>query len=102
MLEQWDKLKTLLQQEGKEQWFTNPGKVLNELDILTTTGNTLRPDRVMIDGNKAIIIDYKFGQEHPEKYQEQMRDYILLLEQMQYQVEAYLVYVAQQKIERIQ
>ena len=102
MLEQWDKLKTLLQQEGKEQWFTNPGKVLNELDILTTTGNTLRPDRVMIDGNKAIIIDYKFGQEHPEKYQEQMRDYILLLEQMQYQVEAYLVYVAQQKIERIE
>ena len=56
----------------------------------------------MIDGKIATVIDYKFGQEHPTIYQEQLRNYTLLLQQMGYTVEAYIVYVAQQKIEQIQ
>ena len=76
-------------------------QLLNEHDILTTTGKVLRPDRVMIDGRKATVIDYKFGHEHHNIYQEQLRNYVLLLEQMGYQVEAYIVYVAQYKIEQI-
>ena len=95
-------LQQLLQREGKEHWFTQPHIIRNELDILTTTGKTQRPDRVMIDGKTATVIDYKFGQEHPTLYQEQLRNYTLLLQQMGYAVEAYLVYVAQQKIEQIQ
>lgn len=102
MLQQWQDLKALLKREGKEQWFADPGQVLNEQDILTTTGNTLRPDRVMIHGQRAVIIDYKFGQEHKNEYEQQMRQYIVVMENMGYQVEAYLVYVAQQKIERFQ
>ena len=50
----------------------------------------------------AVVIDYKFGHEHTKLYQEQLRDYTLLLQQMGYMVEAYIVYVAQQKIEKIQ
>ena len=95
-------LQQLLQREGKEHWFTQPHMVRNEMDILTTTGKTQRPDRVMIDGKTATVIDYKFGHEHPTLYQEQLRNYTLLLQQMGYAVEAYLVYVAQQKIEQIQ
>lgn len=95
-------LQQLLQREGKELWFTQPHMVRNEMDILTTTGKTQRPDRVMIDGKTATVIDYKFGHEHPTLYQEQLRNYTLLLQQMGYAVEAYLVYVAQQKIEQIQ
>ena len=101
MQQQLQDLKSLLQRERKEQWFIHPGKVLNEHDILTTTGKVLRPDRVMIDGRKATVIDYKFGHEHHNIYQEQLRNYVLLLEQMGYQVEAYIVYVAQYKIEQI-
>jgi predicted RecB family nuclease len=71
------------------------------MDILSTTGKTQRPDRIMIDGNRATIIDYTFGQEHPRTYQEQLRNYTLLLQQMGYTVDAYIVYVALQKIERI-
>ena len=95
-------LQQLLQREGKEHWFTQPHMVRNEMDILTTVGKTQRPDRVMIDGKTATVIDYKFGHEHPTLYQEQLRNYTLLLQQMGYAVEAYLVYVAQQKIEQIQ
>ena len=94
-------LQQLLIREGKEHWFTHNYTVLNEMDILSTTGKTQRPDRIMIDGNRATIIDYKFGQEHPRTYQEQLRNYTLLLQQMGYTVEAYIVYVALQKIERI-
>jgi len=94
-------LQQLLIREGKEHWFTHNYTVLNEMDILSTTGKTQRPDRIMIDGNRATIIDYKFGQEHPRTYQEQLRNYTLLLQQMGYSVEAYIVYVALQKIERI-
>ena len=85
--QQLQELQTLLQKEGKEWWFTQPCKVLNEHDILTTTGNTQRPDRVIIHQGTAIIIDYKFGQEHKKQYQEQLRNYTLLLQQMGYAVE---------------
>ena len=94
-------LQQLLIREGKNHWFTHSYTVHNEMDILSTTGKTQRPDRIMIDGNRATIIDYKFGQEHPRTYQEQLRNYTLLLQQMGYSVEAYIVYVALQKIERI-
>ena len=102
MQQQLHDLKTLLQREGKEHWFIQPDKVLNEHDILTTTGKTLRPDRVMLKGNQATVIDYKFGKEHKATYQEQLRNYALLLRQMNYDVEAYIVYVGQQRIEKIQ
>lgn len=101
MQEQLQELQQLLLREGKDHWFTQPGRVLNEQDILTTTGNTQRPDRVMINGNVATVIDYKFGQEHKQKYQEQLRNYTLQLQRIGYQVEAYIVYVAQQKIDKI-
>ena len=94
-------LQQILIREGKEHWFTHSCTVHNEMDILSTTGKTQRPDRIMIDEKSATIIDYKFGQEHPRTYQEQLRNYTLLLQQMGYTVEAYIVYVALQKIERI-
>ena len=101
MQRQLQDLQQLLIREGKEHWFTHNCTVHNEMDILSTTGKTQRPDRIMIEGNRATIIDYKFGQEHPRTYQEQLRNYTLLFQQMGYTVEAYIVYVALQKIERI-
>lgn len=102
MQKQLEQLQQLLQREGKDHWFNNTDRILNEHDILSTTGKTQRPDRVMISGSHATIIDYKFGQEHTETYLNQLRKYIVLLERMGYTVEAYIVYVALQKIEQIQ
>jgi len=45
-------------------WFPgDPRKVLDEREILTVEGEelTLRPDRVVVDGDSVQIIDYKFG-----------------------------------------
>lgn len=82
-------------------WFAPHEQVLCERDILLSDGHTLRPDRVMIDGNVATIIDYKFGSEHKREYQEQVREYITLYGQMGYQVKGYIVYVNLQKVDEV-
>ncbi len=82
-------------------WFNKHEQVLCERDILLSDGHTLRPDRVMIDGDVATIIDYKFGSEHKREYQEQVREYITLYGQMGYKVEGYIVYVNLQKVDQV-
>lgn len=101
MEQQLQALQSLLQREGKEHWFNSPGLVLTEQDILTTTGQVQRPDRIMINGQTATVVDYKFGEEKTKKYQKQLSGYILELKNMGYQVDAYIVYVALQKIVKI-
>ena len=82
-------------------WFEPHEQVLCEQDILLPSGHTQRPDRVMIDGKRAVIIDYKFGSEHKQTYQEQVRDYVSYFESMGYATEGYIVYVTLQKIDKV-
>ena len=52
----------------------------------------------MMKNKHAIIIDYKFGQKERKSHLEQVRNYMLLLQQMGYTVEGHIVYNALQKI----
>ena len=54
----------------------------------------------MIDGNKAVVVDYKFG-EKDNSYREQVALYCSLLEQMGYNTEGYLWYVREAEIEKV-
>ncbi len=83
-------------------WFDNNATVIREKDILTTLGNTYRPDRVVINGNNATVIDYKFGDEHKRSYHEQVRGYMSLLRQMGYHTQGWLVYVQLKKLEKVE
>ena len=74
---------------------------LAKLTIITPSGNMQRPDRVMISGKHAIVIDYKFGHEQPTSHLEQVRDYMSLLRQMGYTTEGYIIYNALQTIHSI-
>ena len=74
-------------------------RLFRECSILTPkppTGGLAehhRPDRVMTDGRRTIVVDYKFGRPKPE-YIEQIRSYMRLLEEMQMPaVEGYLWFV---------
>jgi ATP-dependent exoDNAse (exonuclease V) beta subunit len=100
--QQFNALQSLIERENHADWFSNQYKVLSEQDILTTSGNMQRPDRVMISGTHAIVIDYKFGHEQTPSHQEQVRDYMLLLRQMGYTTEGHIIYVAHNKIYTIQ
>ena len=60
-----------------------------------------RPDRVMMRGDEAIVVDYKFGLPRPD-YHEQVRHYCQLLQQMGKQnVKGYLWYVASGIVEPV-
>lgn len=76
-------------------WFPKDGrKVLNETSLVDVDGQIYRPDRVIRDGNKITIIDYKTGA-HEKKYVEQLGRYAGLWHRMGYgEVEAVLWYLA--------
>jgi ATP-dependent exoDNAse (exonuclease V) beta subunit len=73
-------------------WFEAGWKVKAEAPILQRNGAESRPDRVMIRGRHAIVVDFKSGvQESGHKHQ--LRHYKLLLQNMGYQpVQAFLLY----------
>ena len=81
--------------QGVEKgWFPeDASKVLNETSLIASTGKLYRPDRVVIDAGKVLIIDYKFG-EHYRKYEKQLTGYADLWRKMGYEdVSAILWYV---------
>jgi hypothetical protein len=81
-------------------WFDGNYKLLNETSILFRENGTTQkriPDRVMINGSKATVVDFKFGKEH-EAYLHQVEEYISLLQQMGFtDVEGYIWYVYNNK-----
>lgn len=60
--------------------------VKNESEIITGQGTVLRPDRLVISGGKATLIDYKSGKQHPA-YALQLQAYAYALEDMGFEVE---------------
>ena len=60
---------------------------------------TLRPDRVMIKGERAVIVDYKFGNITAKSHIVKMREYMSLLREMGYSnVEGYVWYLSRSEI----
>ena len=87
-----------------KEWFGEWDDVRCENDILCSdvTG-TRRPDRVMIRGTRAVVVDYKFGEEHAPQHSRQIKQYISLLQQMGYsEIEGYLWYLSTGKIVKIE
>lgn len=95
-------LSECLSQEGAREWFTPDWHVLNERTILTTDsqGNPQRwrPDRVITNNRRTLVIDYKTGFPRPE-HREQVRTYMQLLSRMGYpHVEGRLWYISSKTI----
>ena len=80
------------------RWFSSEWSLYNECTILLPNGEERRPDRVMTNGDKTVVIDFKFG--HPrEEYHQQVREYMDLLLQMGHQnVTGYLWFVYSNQI----
>ena len=80
-------------------WFSSDFQVVNERDILFGGGDKVRPDRVLLKGNTAWVIDYKFGNKEEEKYKRQVRYYCHTLQKMGYtSVKGYIWYVVLDKV----
>jgi len=81
-------------------WFPDdPTRVWNEVTLIASDGELLRPDRVVETPDGALlVIDYKFGA-HRKKYERQVSQYADMFRQMGYKnVSTYLWYVDSGKI----
>lgn len=84
------------------EWFNGRYRLYNECTILSRRKKQARrPDRVMIEGDEAVVVDYKFGREN-ESYEEQVKEYMELLKEMGYRnVTGYLWYVYKNEIKPV-
>ena len=91
-----------LAQPQAADWFSGKYELFNECTILyrDETGNVhrMRPDRVMTDGERFIIVDFKFARERDEHH-DQVRGYMQQLRRMGHaDVEGYLWYVYENRV----
>ncbi len=95
------KIKALLAEEPFNSWFSSKWYIKTEKTILTPSGRSYRPDRVISNGIKTIVIDFKFGTQVPQ-HTKQVKEYVNLLEQMNYKnIEGFLWYVDSNKVEKV-
>lgn len=99
-IEQGKNIRSLVQDSwqrlNQEEWFNDYDKVLCEQAFIDSS-QELRPDRVMIKGDRAIILDYKFGTKHNNAYIVQVKKYIQLFKQMGYNDVSGYIWYAQDK-----
>ncbi len=78
-------------------YYSKGNIVKNEKDIISKDGTILRPDRVVLKGNKATIIDYKTGKKNP-KHPKQLYMYADTLELMGYDIENKIIVYIEKEI----
>ncbi|MDO4802110.1 MAG: 3'-5' exonuclease, partial [Prevotellaceae bacterium] len=93
-----------LENSNMREWFSDNWKVLNEREILTNTifgTKKYRCDRVVYNGEKTIVIDFKFG-EPKTKYNKQVMSYIQQLKSIGFaNVKGYLWYANEKRLEEV-
>ncbi|MFT6800922.1 MAG: ATP-dependent exoDNAse (exonuclease V) beta subunit [Salibacteraceae bacterium] len=85
-------IKEVIHHPQLSQYFNKGLEVKNEADLVLANGDLLRPDRVVIDGEDACVIDFKTGMRKPE-HEQQIVSYKIQLEKMGYEnVKSLLIY----------
>lgn len=85
-----------------EKWFDGSGKLLVEKRLLTSGGEVKRPDRVVIHGKCATVIDYKFGESgFIDDHRRQVVQYVDIFKQMGYSTDGYLWYVIDNVVKKV-
>ena len=91
-----------LENEQVRDWFSDKWKVKAEADILLKDGKIKRPDRVIYNNEKTVVIDYKFGKIKEPKHLSQIRQYMNYLSEMGYKrTEGYLWYVEMDEVVQV-
>lgn len=87
-----------------KDWYSGRWQLFNECAIIYQEKGVLqtrRPDRVMMQDNQVVVVDFKFGKPN-KKYNKQVQEYVQLLTRMGYSnITGYLWYVAEESIELI-
>jgi ATP-dependent exoDNAse (exonuclease V) beta subunit len=92
-------LQECLADDRVKEWYSGRYRVKTEAEILLKNGDVSRPDRVMVEREKAIVVDYKFGEIPGKHYTRQVRNYMHYLKKMGYdEVEGYLWFPLKKEI----
>ena len=87
-----------------QDWYSGNWKLFNECAIIYQKNGVLqtrRPDRVMMNPDHTIVVDFKFGKPN-KKYAKQVKEYMNLLSEMGYSnISGYIWYVDEKRIENI-
>ncbi|MEG2318830.1 MAG: hypothetical protein RSB85_08355, partial [Rikenellaceae bacterium] len=99
-------LAKVMQNDLIASWFDSKWSVRNESAIVVPDDGVIKsfsvfkPDRVMMCGDEAVVVDYKFGLSTSPKYLRQVQNYVELLRGMGYKnVKGYLWFVQHGRIE---
>ncbi|MET4083128.1 ATP-dependent helicase/nuclease subunit A [Pedobacter sp. UYP30] len=93
---------TVLKNPDLSAILTQNANQINEKSIIGVDGKTYRPDKLVLNGNKVSIIDYKFTAEESEHHVAQIKNYQSLIEAMGYDdVKPYLFYASKNKLKAV-
>jgi len=96
-----NELKSIIAIDKVKKWFDSEG-VMNEREIILPEGSIYRPDKVVLNADKAIIVDYKSGGKRTD-HAVQIKAYGEILNRMGYkQIEMNLFYLNDLQIEVVQ
>ncbi|MGA9638523.1 MAG: UvrD-helicase domain-containing protein [Flavobacterium sp.] len=89
-------LNNIVDHEKLKLFFNEENTIMNEQTIIQKEGRIVKPDRMVLMKNNAILLlDYKTGI-HNKKYERQLKDYQTAIELMGYVVEQkILVFIAE-------
>ena len=73
-------LSSLFEIQDVRNWFSGDWKSYPEQSLISSEGRLLRADRILIQGNRAVILDFKTG-ESSAAHLKQMEEYIRVFEQ---------------------
>ncbi len=82
------------------EYFSSDYEIRNEQEILTTGGESLRPDRIAIKGTQVTVIDYKTGKPSPS-HKHQIARYAQILKVMDFEIKYTIIVYIDQKINPI-
>lgn len=100
------RINSVMNHKDVKEWFSDKWRTYNECTILEydkSAGTTIqhRPDRVIVCGDEAIVIDFKLSVPKGE-YITQVQRYMSLLKRMGYKnVKGYLMYIMTGQIQNI-
>lgn len=85
------------------EWFSERWDDVKCEAEIVASGEVRRPDRVMISGRRAVVVDYKFGDKRSARYLEQVNEYMDLLHKMNLydEIEGYVWYVNLGEINKV-
>ncbi len=96
-----EQLQMIFSNPEVNQWFNTSVGVKTEIPIITSDNQLKRPDRVLIEGKKAVVIDFKTGMEKAVDKKQVLEYRDILLEMGYEKVDSYLLYIARNKVLKV-